>query len=115
MAITKITVEAVEKSTYIVTCAFTDENGDEVTPKSIAWKLSNDGGTVIAEGTVAAGDLAASVDILLSGDTLAILAGETGIVYRRFTIEAVYDSDLGSNLPLKDSCKFILRDLAAVS
>ena len=113
MSISILTDEANEQSTYIITAAFTDENGAAVTPDSIAWTLTDTAGTEIATGTVATP--AASVDIVLSGTQLAVQDGESGDVKRIFTVEAVFDSDAGDDLPLKDSCKFLIRNLVAVS
>jgi hypothetical protein len=114
MPIRTLDDEAIEESTFILMCDFTDEAGDAVTPKTIAWTLSDPAGEMIAEGSVSIP--AASVDIVLKGVHLAIQEGETdNVVYRIFTIEAVYDSDAGTDLPLKDSYKFPLRNRAAVS
>jgi hypothetical protein len=97
-------------------CAFTDEESDAVIPKSIACTLSDETGEKIATGTVPAGDLAASEDIVLSGTQLAVPEGEIeNVVYRRFTVEAAYDSDAGLDPPLKDSCRFPLRNQVAVT
>jgi hypothetical protein len=45
MPITPLTDEAVEKSTYIINCAFTDEEGYAVIPDSLDWTLSDESGT----------------------------------------------------------------------
>ena len=114
---TILTTVAKEEGTYMITCAFTDEDGDAVAPDSITWTLSDSNGSIInSREDVAVGSPASSVDIVLSGDDLAIQAGETAsTVTRRITIEAVYDSDAGSDLPLKDEAVFPLENLLNVT
>lgn len=107
---------AIEESTACITVTFTDENGDEAIPSSITWTFTDEDGNIInSRNQVAIGAPAATNNIVLSGDDLAIQAGETGdSMLRIFTVEAVYSSDLGADLPLKDSLKFPLVDLVAI-
>ena len=114
---TIISTAANEKSTFIITCVFTDETDTEVTPTSITWTLTDSSGTVIndREDEVVAVP-APSIDIVLSGNDLAIQSGETASkVSRRLLIEAVYDSDAGTDLPLKDEAIFVIGNLVDVS
>lgn len=118
MAITVLAAEAEEESTYIVQCTFTDEDGNAVVPNSINWTLTDDDGTVInSREQVAVGSPASSIEVVLSGDDL--LLSETEETYeaasRIFTIEATYDSDAGSDLPLKNSCQFVVRNLKYIT
>lgn len=108
---------AVEESTAKITIVFTDEDEAAVTPSAITWTLTDADGTVInSRDGVSVDSPASTINIALSGDDLAIQAGETGeAVSRIFTIEATYSSDLGADLPLKDSLKFPLVDLIAVT
>jgi len=39
--------QAVEKSSYFVTCRFRDEDGQAVTPDAAKWRLTDTLGTVI--------------------------------------------------------------------
>lgn len=112
-----LTEIAKEKSTYIVTCAFKDENGDDAVPSSIKWSLTDNDGTVInSRDQVTVAVPAASIDIVLYGDDLAILSSETiDYVNRKVIIEAVYDSDAGSNLPFKDGIRFALENLTKIT
>lgn len=109
---TSITTRAVDQSTYVVNCAFKDENGAAVTPDSITWKLTDDAGNVInGRSAVAVAAPAASIDIVLSAGDLDYSDGAARVL----TVLAVYDSTLGSNLPLKDSVRFMVSDLVAVA
>ena len=110
---TRLSTKAVEKSTYVVTVAFTDEDGAAVTPDSITWDLTDSSGNVVnSRSSVSIAVPAASNDIVLSGDDLAI--PRPGILGRILTIEAVYDSDAGSNLPFKDEITFEVLPLTNV-
>lgn len=110
-----IVVEAIEESTLVINCAFKDEDGNAEDVKTLTWTLTDKDGTVINEREqVSVVTPSSTEDIVLSGDDLAILSGETAAnVERRFLVEATYDSDLGDDLPLKDSCKFYIRNLVA--
>lgn len=104
-----------EKSTCKITASFEDSAGNAVTPKTATWTLTDVYGTVInSREDVNIASLDTSVTIVLSGNDLKIQANESGGVIRLFLIEATYDSDLGSDLPLKDSCQFTLENLKAV-
>lgn len=109
---TTLTTRAIDKSTYVINCAFTDEAGAAVIPDSITWTLTDDAGTVInSRSAVAVAPPAASIDIVLSGNDLKYSDGAPRVL----TINAVYDSTLGSNLPLKDSVRFMVSDLISVT
>ena len=103
---TTLTTHAVEESTYIITAAFADENGDAVIPSAITWTLTDRSGTVINfRDEVAVAVPAALVNIVLSGDDLA------GIGLRILTVQGIYDSASGSNLPLNDEVIFMIDDV----
>ena len=107
---------AVEKSTYVVTLAFLDEDNDPVTPATGTWTLTDANGTVInSREDVAISGLDSSIDIVLSGDDLAISAGFSGnSELRIFTFEGTYNSDLGVGLPLRDQLEFPVFNLGAI-
>ena len=111
-----ITLElhADEKSTYKITAAFTDSAGSAVTPDTIIYKLTNVEGTIINSKEAVSVTPDTSVEIVLSGNDLAMQTGETGSVERVVTLEAVYDSDEGNNLPLKEEAVFIIDPLLNV-
>jgi hypothetical protein len=104
---TRLTTKAKDKSTYIVTCSFKDENGNDVTPNTITWKLTDDAGNIINSRTAQTVTPAAAVDIVLSGNDLKYSDGPVRIL----TVEATYNSLLGTNLPLNEEVKFNISDL----
>ena len=104
--------DAIEKSTYIVTAAFTDSDGNAITPVTITWTLTDSIGNVINNREDISLTPGTSVDIVLSENDLAI--GTNGIE-RILMIEGTYSSAYGTNLPFKDILKFNITDLAAIS
>lgn len=111
-----LTKKAHEEGTYVVTCDFYDDLGAAVAPDTLAWTLTDEGGTVINSRTdVAVSSPTSSEDIVLSGDDLALQTGEVGDTARILTIEATYDSTTGLDLPLKDTALFYIKDFKAVT
>jgi hypothetical protein len=110
----KITEKVAEKSTHTWTVTFTDEDDAAVTPDSITWTLTDEDGAVInSRSAVAVSSPAASNDITLSGDDLAI--SDENKLERRLTIEAVIDLAAGNDKPVKGELTFYLQPLVAVS
>lgn len=102
-----------EKGGFGVLVAFTDYDGAAVTPVSATWTLSDTDGNVInGRNQVAITSLSTSVTIVLSGDDLALSAGAG--TTRVLTVEYVFNSKLGNNLPNKKQGKFEIEDLVAV-
>ncbi len=114
MGRTRLVEDAVEKSTYVVRLGFHDAGGAEVTPDTLTWTLSTTGGTVINGRASVVISSAASVELVLSGLDLALLAGEAGPVRRLLTVEATYSSTEGAGLPLREEYEFVVRPLAGV-
>jgi len=109
-----VATPANEKSTLVITASFTDEAGSAVTPDSIAWTLTNDGGrNIINRREDVSATPASSVNIVLSGDDLAL--SNDADATRRLTIEATYTSTYGSGLPLKESVSFTVSNINAVT
>ena len=106
---TFIEIQPAEKGTAVVTLVFTDEDGASVVPTSLAWQLMRSDGTVIGTRTFANGSFSGGT-IVLSGDDLAIF-GSTDNGYRVLSIQGVYTSSAGSDLPLKGECKFSIDRL----
>ena len=108
-------IEFNEKSSGVITVAFEDEDGDAVIPTSILWTLTTVNGITVINNReqVAISVPAASVDILLKGDDLNFTETEQTVktINRRLTIEAVYDSDLGTDIPLRDNKLITIRNL----
>ena len=108
---TELAGTAIEESTFIVTASFTDEDDAAVTPNTVTWTLTDADGVVInsqLDGSVTPGT---AVEIVLSGDDLALDAGRTS--ERVLLIEGDYDSAAGSGLPLRDECRFDVTNLKA--
>lgn len=105
---------AIEKGTFIVTAAFTDDDGAAVTPNNLTWHLTDKEETIInSRSSVVIAVPATSVDIVLSGDDLALDVGAG--IERILTITGDYDSGAGSGLPLNDQAEFIIQPLVAVT
>ena len=110
---TTLSTKALERSTYVLTIAFKDSTGTAVVPDSITWDLTDSSGNVVnSRQTVAVAAPAASIDIVLSDDDLAI--PRPGILGRIVTVEAIYDSTKGQNLPFKDEVVFQILPLVNV-
>lgn len=114
--ITTIADHLPEKSTAVFTASFKDEDGQATVPTAATWTLSDKAGAIInSRDSVTITSLAESVDIVLSGDDLAISSGFDGRAEERvLTIEGTYTSDLGSGLPIKAECRFFIDSLIAV-
>jgi len=107
--------KAKEGSTYIVTVSFKDEDGEAETPTAITWTLTDSDGTVINSREDVSVSPASTINIVLSGDDLQIVSENVSSPTRRvLTIEAVYNSTLGNNLPLKEQIEFNIDNLVVV-
>lgn len=106
-----------EKGTLIISCAFTDEDGDSVIPTSIVWSLVDKYGTIInSREQVSVSVPAASIDIVLSGLDLTFRTNDSGqYIDRYIVVEAIYDSSAGTDLPLKDQGYFQIENLKYIS
>ena len=102
-------VEALEGSTYVVTASFTDEDGDPVAPNSVTWTLTDSDGDVVNGRLAVVVTPASSVNVVLYGDDLEASPPDGG--YLLFTVEATYDSALGSVLPLKGQARLVVQEL----
>ncbi len=110
---TSIGIQPAEKGTAIVTLGFTDEDGAVVVPTNLAWQLMRSNGVVVNGRTFATGSFS-GVTIVLSGDDLAILSrGDSG--YRILSIQGIYTSSAGVDLPLKGECKFSISRFVGVT
>lgn len=115
MALTRLTSPVGRKrSSAVIRVNFKNEYGSPIVPKSATWTLTKVDGTVVNDRyRVSIADLAASVDVRLSGLDLAVSRGRA-VQDRVFTVEAVYDSDYESDIPLNDACIFSVENLTAV-
>lgn len=101
-----------ERSTYGLTITFLDESGEALTPSSITWTLTDSAGVLINGRDSVVVSPASSILIVLSGADLPIDPGLS--TQRVITIEAVYSSSIGSDLPFKDQVTFGMNDLVAI-
>lgn len=104
-ALTELSVRAKKDSTYIVTAAFADEEGDSVTPDTVAWTLYDE--TDMSTIDTGSPTPAATINIVLSGTDLAIATGTKR--YLLLKIDATYDSDLGDDLPLVQYVRIVVE------
>lgn len=110
----KATSYAVEKSTYAVSAAFTDEDGAAVTPNSVTWRLEDDYGRTINSRTAQSVTPGESVTIVLSGDDLLLFDQDNDSEIRRLIIDAPYNSSLGSNLSNSECYEFRVLNTNAI-
>lgn len=111
-----ITVKATAGSTYVITGAFTDEDGAAVAPKTLKWTLTDlDSNVINNREEVEITTPASTETVVLSGADLALQAAEIGQnhVHRWFCFEGTYDSDLGSDLPLVEEAQFEITAVVA--
>lgn len=106
---------AVERSTYVVTVSFTDEDGNAVTPNAgLKWSLvQEDKRTAVNSRSDVALTPGTSVDIVLEGADLVVDA-EKDYTWRYLVVEGTYDGAIGSNKPIKDHLKFPVQNIAKV-
>ena len=104
--------EAVERGTYVVTTTFTDESGESIVPASCTWSLRNNAGQIVNSRSSVATVLATAITIILTGDDL--LYEPTVNTFRTLTIEATYNSSIGSGLPLIDEYTIPIRPIEGV-
>jgi hypothetical protein len=114
LTLNRLTENAEEKSSIVIEATFKDSTGATFSPTSIAWTLTDAAGsTTYATGTVTP---AATVEIMLQGSALALSSGFEGdSEERRLLVEALYNSGAYSNVPLRDSCIFNVKNLVAVT
>jgi hypothetical protein len=108
-----------EESTLVITGVFKDEEDATVTPNEApTWTLTNAAGTVINSRSAEPLDVSSSYTIVLTGDDLALTAGEAAgtLAYspRRVAVVWLYDSDAGEDLHGTEEIRFRVAHLAGV-
>ncbi len=101
-----------EESTFIVAIAFTDENDSSVVPETIVWSLTDVSGDIINDRENIPVTPAASINIVLSGDDLAL--PDSTDPGRVLSVLATYNSSLGDDLPITESYRFNILDNVAI-
>jgi hypothetical protein len=104
---------AEEQSTYPVVVACLDETGAPVVPNDWRWTLLKPNGDIVNGREDVTLTPAFEMTVLLFADDLAVEDGETRT--RTLLVEGSYDSDLGNDLPLRDSVNFRIKDLKGVA
>lgn len=103
-----------EQSSTVYSAAFTDENGDPVTPDSVLWTLTTTAGTVVNSRCNVSISPSATVNIVLSGDDLAMLTETEEIENRQLLVEAEYTSATFGSLPLTSVTRFGVRRVSGL-
>ena len=114
---TTLTSRAAEESTFIVTAVFKDEDGDLVVPNAgtVIWSLTDKDGTIINSREDVSETSASTINIVLSGDDLALANQDNSEEERRVTIYAEYDSTLDNDLPIRGVAIFTVVNLVEVT
>ena len=109
-----LTSSAQPDGSYQITTAFTDEDGDGVTPNAgLTWTLKDDNGDVINSRTAVAMTEAASIETWLSGDDLASQGVEDNGL-RVFSLDGQITSD-GETVDIDSAVIFPIDVLVPVS
>ena len=98
-----------ERSTAALVASFRDEAGELITPSAINWTLTDGDGNVVNERSAVDVAPANSVTIVLTGDDLAVAAGDDG--RRQVIVRATYDGALGDDLPIVGVLEFTVRNV----
>lgn len=101
-----------ERSTVALVASFRDEANQLVTPTAITWTLTDGDGNVVNERASVDVAPASQVTVVLSGDDLAMSAGDDG--RRQVVIRATYDGTLGDALPIVGVLEFTVRNVPGV-
>ncbi len=104
---TKATVAAEARSTYVATVSFYDEDGVAAIPTAIQWTLKDSDFQVVnGRSNVPVAVPAASINILLYEDDLALNDSDAEYEVRYLIVAATYNSTLGTGLPLVGVLEF---------
>lgn len=106
--VTKLTTKASEQGTYIITCVFTDEEGDSIIPNEVTWSLTDRFGNIINSREDVSITAAATINIILKGDDLLLSKPHDNV--RIVVVKGNYDSDLGASLPLRGEVVFEIEN-----
>lgn len=104
---------ALERSTVALVASFRDEAGELITPTVINWSLTDGDGNVINERSEIDVSPDNSITVVLSGDDLALTAGDDG--RRQVVIRATYDGNLGDDLPITGVIEFTVRNVPGIA
>ena len=108
-----LSLRAGERSTYVITATYEDEDGNPITPTTATWTLTDGEGKVVnSRLDVAIAAPSTSDDIVLQGDDLVCISrrDETRIL----TMEITYTSALGAGLPCTAQVSFRVANFVKV-
>jgi len=109
-----LTSKAVEESSYIVAIgAFYDDAAAAITPATFTWSMTDQDDKAVNARTDVSVTVATAIDIVLSGNDLAL--PNQSKPWRYVTLEYTYDSDAGTGLPGKQLVAFEIVPLAVVT
>lgn len=101
-----------ERSTVAAVASFRDEAGELIIPSVVKWTLTDGDGNIINNQANIDVVPAHTVNIVLSGNDLALIAGDDG--RRQVVIQAVYDGTLGDDLPIVGVLEFTVRNVPGI-
>lgn len=105
----KLSEKAIEKSSYTVRFEFNERTPSGLVPfvpnSGLTWSLVDEDGQVVnSRLDISIEPPAQTVDVVLTGDDLALAGGHP--VTRYVTIKGTYNGLVGNNLPLVDEASF---------
>ena len=101
-----------EEGTVAITLSWFDEEGNATTPSAATWTLTDTFGNIKnSREDVAITSISTSNTVVLSGDDLKVNGARTELV---MTLNAVYDSANGSDLPLPEEIRFWVDNLITI-
>lgn len=112
MAITTLSLHADEGGTYTACITCTNDAGGADTPLTLNWTLTDSAGTVInGRKEVNISSPAATENVKMTGDDLAVQAGETASeITRIFTVKGT--DSVGD--PIRGQCQITLDNYVAL-
>lgn len=100
-----------QRSSLTIAVRITDQNGQDVSPTSLAWDLMDMSGNPI-NNRVAVSIPSVPASITISGDDLDIFTGESAPVRRSFRVTGTYGT---GGLPILDECRILIHELTGVA
>ena len=93
-----------EGSTYTIQTKFKDEENTLISPNELTYTVSDTEGNIINKLEDVIITPSSIINITLFGDSLT-----PG--WKIVTLKGIYNSTYGTDLPLRDSCRFFVDDL----
>tara|TARA_R100000655_G_scaffold71272_1_gene109656 strand:+ start:519 stop:860 length:342 start_codon:yes stop_codon:yes gene_type:complete len=105
-----------EESTFFIDASIYDENENAITPTSLTWSLFDTEGNVInSREDVSIANLSSVVEIVLSGDDLALSNSETSAMIKRYlVVQGTYDDSNSDSRSLTEEFIFFIKNLTGI-